>query len=661
MDFARFCLEHYGNELDEDGALEGLRNTDLRKRWEAQNEIQHLDLIRRLSSHQPGSQLHRFIWGDYACLSYVWGEQTNTRYIYINGHPVNVTENLESALRQFHEDGLFCNHFLLWVDALCINQNDAEERAREVQRMKDVYRVAWTVEAWLGTSARHSEAGLQLLQDMAAFRRAGCEVELTTRLRQDPHYLGSTGWLGLHSIMDRTYWYRLWIIQEIVMGGSAVWVWCGASKISWEHFCDGVATLQEHLWLLKDKCLNVDVHVSVAEYGHAWKTTSLHLVYQDLSTLDKKPLTSNPAHAFGRLLDLANLAECTDARDKVYALIGLFPVEVTQLLRPDYTASLAEVYLQTSQAFCQAYGNLEPLREGNPWGPSLCPSWAADWLWSGRIRHSRNERRLWGPTYLFSHLDQDGNLIPYSASGRRESDFNFFADQRLLRCEGLIVDQISGLSAAGSGYFRWNTDTIARPEAWRSAYGGFESTQEALMRTLLLDRVRFGKKPGFRHRAILNLPATFEVAAPQFRTRGWEWLAGQAGYYFRWERFRRAIDDFPLGKWLFRDFFSDHIPQTTSEYDLAEVYACSERSVKKRRFMTTEKGLMGWAPDNMFGLTDAQTQRGDLIAIIFGCSTPIVIRPVGDKYHVLGEAYVQGLMDGEATSLGFETQSFVFC
>ena len=64
--------------------------------------------------------------------------------------------------------------------------------------------------------------------------------------------------------------------------------------------------------------------------------------------------------------------------------------------------------------------------------------------------------------------------------------------------------------------------------------------------------------------------------------------------------------------------------------------------------MTTENGYMGWVPDNVYGSRYAQTKQGDLIAILFGCSTPMVIRPRGRRFQVIGEAYIQGLMDGEA-------------
>ena len=109
-----------------------------------------------------------------------------------------------------------------------------------------------------------------------------------------------------------------------------------------------------------------------------------------------------------------------------------------------------------------------------------------------------------------------------------------------------------------------------------------------------------------------------------------------------------------MGKWLFDHFFSDVIPEEAEEYDYTEVYACLKRTLKQRRFMTTDQDYFGWAPDNIYGSKQQQSRKGDMIAIVLGCCTPLVIRAHGDKFQALGEAYVEGLMDGEAMHDDFE-------
>jgi len=79
-------------------------------------------------STQPSPTFSHFEWGDFTALSYIWGDESNTRAIVSNGHAVSVTANLQAALREFRTGREFSGHFKLWADALCINQNDLAER-----------------------------------------------------------------------------------------------------------------------------------------------------------------------------------------------------------------------------------------------------------------------------------------------------------------------------------------------------------------------------------------------------------------------------------------------------------------------------------------------------------------------------------------------------
>ncbi|CAE7199910.1 hypothetical protein PTNB73_06170 [Pyrenophora teres f. teres] len=620
--------------------------------------------LRRMQSTRPSPNLYRFQWGDFAALSYVWGDESNAREIIVNGHPVSVTANLDTALRQFRKQWEFSGHFKLWADSLCINQRDLIERAHHVRMMRDLYGSAWSVIAWLGKEEHHSTSAIQLLSDLAAFKDAGCVDEMKAHLVSDPLSCGVPHWPALESLMNRPYWTRLWIFQEIVIGGAATWLRCGNATINWKTFCTAVSVLQEHLWLEKDTCLQLAASVAGVNTEQIWRTKSLHLVYQDLSPLTRQISEKRMDFSFERLLDLANSGNCTNSRDRVYALIGLMSPTITHRLSPDYKIPVWRVYVEAARVFIQAEQNLDPLREGNPWGPAKGPSWAADWAWPGRIRWTRPHEHVWGPVHLFPRDLDNTRHHPYRASGDVPANARLLKTG-ILQCNGFVVDTICGLSARNIGYFEWSRSSIVRQSQWSSVYGDRLATSEALYRTLVADRISNGNKAEARHAAILHLPHSFELAKPQFAQRGWAFLGGQEGYYFRWERFRSANWDFPLGEGLLDSFFSDDIPADASEYDFCEVYSCSDRSAKKRRLMTTMKGYMGWAPDNTFGEENEQSRAGDLIAIIFGCSTPLAIRPCGDRFQVLGEAYVQGLMDGEAIDALREgkhaTQSFVFC
>lgn len=626
---------------------------------EGQNYIHH---------HTPAASCYRFDWGDYAALSYVWGNERNTRKIIVNGQEIQVTRNLEHALRAFRERSEFGSDFKLWVDAISINQGDKEERGRQVRRMRDIYGNAWTVIAWVGEESHESDKAIQLVKCLSEFSRTGSGDQLEAKLWGEPEHLGRGCWLALKVFMERPYWHRLWIIQEIVMGASSILIRCGTSSIDWTSFCAGVGLLQEHLWLVKDELLRQDAARLTHQIDSIWTTTSLHLVYRYLSVLSQSDESGQYRLSFGGILDIANSAECLDPRDKVYGLVGMMESQIAKQLIPDYTLAPSAVYAEVCKAYIQSYRNLEPLREGNPWGPTKTPSWVADWQWQGRLPSpalARIENPLWGPFWLTGKtVPNASDHIPYNASGQSQHEVSF-PNELLLNCTGFIVDSISGLSSRGRGYFAWSKNSIIQAKQWKSVYGGVGETSNALYRALVADRVGRGQKASERHSVILNLPSNFYAAEPQFQKLGWTWLCAQESYYFRWEEWRHANRGFKLGDYHLNEFFSDEIPLNASEYDFTEVYCCFDRTCQKRRFMLTSNGYLGWAPDNIFGSPRDQTMKGDLIAILFGCSTPIVIRPHGEHFKVVGEAYVQGLMEGEGMKFlesgRFHARSFTFC
>jgi len=616
-----------------------------------------------MDSRVPVTNGYRFLWGDYAALSYVWGDENMTSKIVVNGQEIQVTRNLEVALRALRGRPDFEAGYKLWVDALCINQADHEERERQVGKMRNIYGNAWAVIAWLGEEENESDKAINLIEALANAGREDRGQELEARLRKEPYYLGNGSWIALHELMQRAYWTRLWIIQEIVLGSSGVVIRCGNSFIDWKLFCTGIGVLFDHLWVVKDLLRERELSLRKSPTDPVWSTESLHFVHRDLRVLSRYEEEGGDRLSFGRLLDIANSACSSDIRDKVYGLVGIMDPAIAKQIAPNYRIDPLRLFPAVAKAFILTYGNLEPLRDCNPWGKALNPSWAADWTWDSRHRYSRLDIPVWvwGP-----FGNQEGAArISYRSSGNTLPEASFSNGDLHLTCRGFVIDRISGLTARGDGYFSWLKDSIVQPDRGNTIYGDAAATAKALYCALVADRVGNGQRASNRHAAILSLPSTFRSAKPQFGRLGWNWLASQEDYYFRWELWRSANDGFRLGNRRLGSYFRNRIPNGASEYDYIDVYTCFDRTCQSRRFMTTSNGYLGWAPDNIYGSDEDQTRKGDLISVIFGCSTPIVIRPHGKLFKVVGEAYVQGLMDGEAMrfleSGDFQVQDFTFC
>jgi hypothetical protein len=119
---------------------------------------------------------------DYDALSYAWGDASITGSIVLSGHPFTVTANLSHALRSLrHQTNNPSQTRLLWIDAICINQTDDEERSEQVQRMCSIYKSASGVLVWLGRCHEDEDADVQFNHEIWEFEDLENGSEDTTR------------------------------------------------------------------------------------------------------------------------------------------------------------------------------------------------------------------------------------------------------------------------------------------------------------------------------------------------------------------------------------------------------------------------------------------------------------------------------------------------
>lgn len=261
----------------------------------------------------------------------MWGHVHENVPIYCNGLIVEVGQNLRGFLQQFRKtarsDGAW-----LWVDALCINQNDISERNHQVGQMKDMYQGAALVIAWLGAATD---------DDVLAFRA----------LQNDGITPRKWPWEAWYQLFRKPYWRRIWIIQEFVLG-EETHLWCGDLRADSDNFLrvgegvDGVHTVRETLgWrlLILRRLWRSDHHI--------------HRKQQ----LDLRKLSTSFA-----------MSKSTDPRDYVYGFAGIArnPYKKGHDIIPDYSKSAAEVLIDVVRTQCKwALSKNEMLRMAEK-----CPS-----------------------------------------------------------------------------------------------------------------------------------------------------------------------------------------------------------------------------------------------------------------------------------------------
>jgi hypothetical protein len=157
----------------------------------------------------------------YQALSYEWGPKTPVKEIEVMNQPTTIRQNLWNFLSRLRGHGY---HDYLWCDAICIDQANDNERNHQVQLMSQIYRNAHSVLAWLGEEDRDSSTTLSQIRSMSVMENSFGELSLRETIRR-----------GLVALSERTYWTRIWIVQEITVA-EVIKLFCGAEIIQWPDF-----------------------------------------------------------------------------------------------------------------------------------------------------------------------------------------------------------------------------------------------------------------------------------------------------------------------------------------------------------------------------------------------------------------------------------------
>ncbi|KAH6642791.1 heterokaryon incompatibility protein-domain-containing protein, partial [Boeremia exigua] len=142
----------------------------------------------------------------YRAASYTWGDPSATKVIFVDNRPFRVRVNLWNFISQMREDRYLG---LVWIDAICINQDDLQERSEQVAIMGQIYSKATEVRAWLGVATANITKAMGKLADTDW--RAASE-QRKQRLITSNEYL-----LPIIDLCNLEYWSRIWIVQECTL------------------------------------------------------------------------------------------------------------------------------------------------------------------------------------------------------------------------------------------------------------------------------------------------------------------------------------------------------------------------------------------------------------------------------------------------------------
>ena len=299
----------------------------------------------------------------YIALSYVWGDPTNTRPVNVNCRDFNITRNLYEALLHINElssvfeEGLSRQSesgqadLFLWVDALCINQKDIDEKSKQVPRMTEIFSSAYTVLIWLGTFEKLGRKilGIELLlhvlestSPLDQFTRPTLTFVLTPEPR-DPADAAIRLVETYMEIMGNDWFRRGWVVQEYALSQQKPCGLIGNALFSFQSLNAVGSVLSELLLerqddLLKDWTDTLGLNPEILNQFAFGPTCIRELIasreFQDKSLANQ--LLSIIMNQCPKLTAVSH--------DKIYGLLGMVNLaELPAQLTPNYRLSYGQV------------------------------------------------------------------------------------------------------------------------------------------------------------------------------------------------------------------------------------------------------------------------------------------------------------------------------
>ena len=602
-------------------------------------ELDHLRLetrLMRLRRGPPGSNLEcklqiQSLSSDvdspsYEALSYVWGDVPGKQKLYIDDAQYEITSNLALALSHLrYED----RDRLLWVDAVCINQDNLKERGHQIRLMGSVYAGASSVLIWLGPETHDSAQALQDLKTLSQDKHFS-ELDLYGKMADD----GQT-WIPapaeridpLANLLKRSYWSRMWVVQEIVRAKKAT-VFCGASSIDWETCLNVRNNWPKHSRnCCNTECGLMDPHIRrvMNWISSSWRR------YEDTDA----DLLSH--------LNITRGLNATDPRDKIFGALGLVRDE-TSFLDPDYKSEYPVVFREWTAKMIETTGHLEVLLHTNfALRHQDVASWVPDWTkYNSSVRFQAERLQH------HQHISRS-----FSADGCSEVGPAFFTIGNSLRLAGFHLDNVAKV---GDRLVYDRQDNLTDDQNQVEAIKKWNAVLESWSQVTDLTRSADSHYPGGE---------TYSDA--YWRTLVSDHIT-EVGTYLG---DRICPDDIRRYN-LWRQWFTNLVEQP-DEKKTAYYKEClaADRDLDRfdwtimnmnysRRMFSTKNGHIGMGPADM--------EPNDHVMILSGGRTPFIARPSdlesatgGKAYQIVGYAYVHAVMDGEIRPSIEQWENFWFC
>ncbi|KAJ2977734.1 hypothetical protein NUW58_g7719 [Xylaria curta] len=550
----------------------------------------------------------------FTALSYAWGCEEATLLLEVSNMQLAVTKNLYTILETLSSRDPAQR---LWVDAICINQDDVAERATQVRLMGGVYSRASLVLVFLSPVSAPFDVGMSFLERVATYVDEHYDPTLSPHIVIDDLTLHSeTLQDSLIGFFGTAWWTRVWTVQEFALARRVLFQ-CGQRRIDGATLSRAFESLRNHerdcCWAslrVADGYARGYLDMPSSANGGLTIFRAILQIHTMVAPNDRE------GYDLVELMKTLRPRLCSDPCDRIYGMLGLKlkDEKIRDLIRTRNYTSAAILFQDVAMIIVEQSGTLDILSHILP--PSVAeptvrelPSWVPDW-----------NARLDALFHLI-YLDRTTRLDLYHTSGHLKPRWTLTNSRRV----ATEAHFIGNIVADAPGYPRINSTLSGKQliDEWAKVSGMEAGVKD--------NRVRWegGEKRSERERYFSIL------LSGSLALKRWSEDSTESSHMKAYQ--------------MWYAWFTSGNPNSLStgvKSDVREFDEFVQVNTLGRRLFRTDSGWIGFGPESL--------QISDSLVIMPGGKVPYILRksPAGNPkdYTFLGDAYAQEAISGKAAN-----------
>ena len=595
---------------------------------------------------------------EFEALSYAWGDATDLHPLDSSDGLHHITTNLRDALINIRPAD---SPRRLWIDALCINQQDEKEKEQQIALMRQIYGTAKSTIIWLGEEADDAEMAVFYFNDMewrlrtklAEYLNARLPIEdMSTLIGDiDKSFGQSLEYLfqgfdrlrtqrAIAKFLARPWFRRAWVVQEFVVSNN-VQMRCGDMVCTWAF------AIQTFMYAFEEAQLSWHGCIEPSDREHMFQGVQQMLqMHQHANSFRKDGRPKGGIAGLFKLLQTYRAAQTSMPEDKVWSLLGFLQdsgtdagssIWMQDLIQAISGKAKKEMYTNLACLFVDAGKGEVVLNEAakSSRNTSEMCSWVPDW---SELPTSYDLSHILGSSdWFFTAGGSKAHEAPgpfFHINSRNSIDArenSHLSNTPILCTRGAITHDILFVGKQGSNLF---------PHAPKLSH-------------------LFSIMAELQNNASL-WPTSEYITGEDFNTvQSFIISAGQSPDPTDFARAYREFSWDILAEFEFDDVPSDLLdPHTAQAIDMFRQTAATNpqwtRNVARLvagRTTVICADMRTYTP--YMGLVPMDTREGDKIAILQTCTVPYVLRSTegndgsDGRFTLVGDCYIHGIMGGE--------------